>query len=342
MRALVIEAPQQAVSREVPMPVPGPGEVLIRVAAAGLCGTDLHIYRGEYMAHYPIIPGHEFSGMVAACGLGVDDLAPGQRVTADPNVFCHQCVYCRRQMHNQCLNLRAIGVNTDGAFAEYVVAPREVVYPIGDLPFEQAAFIEPLSCVVYAMQRARPAPGDNVLLFGAGPMGCLLTQMLARNGASQVVVVDRAERRLALAGELGARHTILVQHSAPGSAPDARVLELAPRGYDFVIDATGVPEVVEAAFDYLGPRGTMLFFGVCPNDAQIRLNPYRVFRNDWRIVGSFALCYTFQEALSLLKSGVVQVEPLISHRLTLDRATEAFTAIQQDPQRMKVVIQPSP
>jgi len=243
-------------------------------------------------------------------------------------------------MHNQCLNLRAIGVNTDGAFAEYVVAPRGVVYPIGDLPFEQAAFVEPLSCVVYAMQRARPAPGDNVLLFGAGPMGCLLTQVLAHNGASQVVVVDRAESRLALASRLGAHHTILVEDSRPDTQPDTRALQLAPRGYDFVIDATGVPEVVEAAFGYLGPRGTMFCFGVCPNDAQIRLNPYQVFRNDWRIIGSFALCYTFQEALSLLRSRVVQVEPLISHRLPLDKAAEAFTTIQRDPQRMKVVIQP--
>jgi threonine dehydrogenase-like Zn-dependent dehydrogenase len=220
------------------------------------------------------------------------------------------------------------------------VAPRDVVYPIEDLPFEQAAFIEPLSCVVYAMQRARPAPGDSVLLFGAGPMGCLLTQVLASNGASQVVVVDRAECRLALAGRLGAHHTILVEDSKPDTEPDVRVQQLAPRGYDFVIDATGVPEVVEAGFRYLGPRGTMFFFGVCPNDAQIHLNPYQVFRNDWRIVGSFALCYTFQEALSLLRGGVVQVEPLISHRLPLGMAAEAFTTIQHDPQRMKVLIQP--
>jgi len=181
MKALVIESPGSAATRQVPTPTPGPGEVLIRVAAAGLCGTDLHIYRGEYEAEYPIIPGHEFAGTVAAVGEGVDEFYVGQRVAADPNIFCHQCAYCRREMHNQCLNLRAIGVTTDGAFAEYVLAPRSVVYAIADLPFEQAAFIEPLSCVVYAMQRARPNPGDRVLLFGAGPMGCLLTQMLRRS-----------------------------------------------------------------------------------------------------------------------------------------------------------------
>jgi 2-desacetyl-2-hydroxyethyl bacteriochlorophyllide A dehydrogenase len=340
MKALVIESPGVAIYRDVPTPVPGPDEVLIRVAAAGVCGTDLHIYRGEYEAEYPIIPGHEFCGTVAGFGSGVHDLSVGERVAADPNVFCHECAFCRREMHNQCLNLKAIGVNTNGAFAEYVLAPRNVVYTIGDLPFEQAAFIEPLSCVVYAMQRARPAPGDNVLLFGAGPMGCLLAQMLRRNGAAQVVVVDRAPERLELASTLGADRVVLVQDAAQGTDLRRQLYQIAPRGYDFCVDATGVPQVVEQALGYLAPRGTMFFFGVCPNDAQIRLNPYQVFRNDWRIIGSFALCYTFQEAIHLLQTQAVRVEPLISHRLPLAFSAGAFTTIQQDPRRAKVMIEP--
>lgn len=339
MKATVIDAPGMAAYREVPDPTAGPGQVLIRVAAAGLCGTDLHIYHGEYEAEYPVIPGHEFAGTVAALGEGVEDLSLGQRVSADPNVFCGRCTYCRREMHNQCLNLRAIGVTTDGAFAEYVLVPREVVYLIGDLPFEQAAFIEPLSCVVYGMQRARPNPGDRVLLFGAGPMGCLLAQMLARSGAAQLVVVDRLPGRLALAESLGASDTVLAGAEAPGQDHEARLHALAPEGYDFVIDATGVPAVVEGAFSYLAPRATMFMFGVCPAGARISIEPYQVFRNDWRIVGSFALCYTFQESIRLLQQGVVQVEPLISHRLPLSEAGAAFTSIQQDPHRMKVLIE---
>jgi threonine dehydrogenase-like Zn-dependent dehydrogenase len=340
MHALVIEAPGAAAYREVPTPVPGAGEVLIRVAAAGLCGTDLHIYRGEYEAEYPVIPGHEFAGTIAGLGQGVDDLSLGQRVAADPNVFCGRCTYCRREMHNQCLNLRAIGVTADGAFAEYVLAPREVVYPIGDLPFEQAAFIEPLSCVVYAMQRARPNPGDRVLLFGAGPMGCLLTQMLAHSGAAQLVVVDRLPDRLALAESLGASDTILAGAETSGQDHGAKLRALVPGGYDFVIDATGVPAVVEEAFSYLAPRATLFMFGVCPVGARISIEPYQVFRNDWRIIGSFALCYTFQESIRLLQRGVVQVEPLMSHRLPLSEAGAAFTSVQQDPRRMKVLIEP--
>jgi D-arabinitol dehydrogenase (NADP+) len=341
MKALVIEAPESACYRSVPIPHPGPDEVLLRVAAAGLCGTDLHIYRGEYEARYPVIPGHEFCGTVVEAGPGVEDLRVGERVAADPNVFCHECAYCRREMHNQCLNLRAIGVTTDGAFAEYVLVPRNVVYPIGDLPFEHAAFIEPLSCVVYALHRGRPSPGDNVLLFGAGPMGCLLTQMLCASGAAQVVVVDRLEHRLQIAKELGATQTVVAdgQEGYDGTA-DPPIAQFASLGYDFVIDATGVPSVVEGAFHYLAPRGTMFLFGVCPPDARVRVTPYDVFRNDWRILGSFATCYTFQEAIRLLQHGIVQVEPLISHVLPLERAQEAFTSAQRDPTRMKVLIKP--
>ena len=341
MKALVILSPGTAVVDDVPTPDVGPHEILIDVAAAGLCGTDLHIYHGDYEAEYPVIPGHEFCGTVAARGSQVLDIAIGQRVAADPNIFCHQCVYCRRQMHNQCLNLSAIGVNRDGAFAEYVVAPRDVVYPIGDIPFEEAAFIEPLSCVVYAMQRARPRPGDRVLLFGAGPMGCLLTQMLQHSGASRVVVADQNADRLSLARDLGATHTILVgQTLSPGDPADNRLHELGPGGFDFCVDATGVPAVVESVFRFMGPGATMLCFGVCPNDAAVQINPYLVFRNDWKIVGSFALCYTFQEAIRLLSNGAVLVDPLISHHVPLGRAADAFTSIQQDPTRMKVLIQP--
>jgi threonine dehydrogenase-like Zn-dependent dehydrogenase len=160
--------------------------------------------------------------------------------------------------------------------------------------------------------------------------------MLRHNGAAQVTVVDRAKDRLHLAQELGASHIVLAD-----AGQDVDLQEICPVGFDFVIDATGVPDVVEGAFRYLRPRGTMFFFGVCPTHAQIRIAPYDVFRNDWHIIGSFALCYTFHEAINLLQNGVVQVEPLVSHRLSLEGAAEAFTTIQQDPSRMKVLIEPN-
>ena len=335
MYAAVVEAPGKIVYREAPHPTPGPGEVVLRVAAAGLCGTDLHIYRGEYEAIYPIIPGHEFSGAITAVGEGVDDLAPGMRVTADPNIFCHRCAYCRSGKHNQCLNLRAVGVNQDGAFAEYVRVPRGNIYPIGDLPFSQAAFAEPLGCVVYALQRTQIRPADDVLLFGAGPMGCLLVQAVAHCGAARLVVSDISARRLERAASLGATDTVLAD-----VRQETRLRQLSPEGFDVVIDATGVPQVVESGFAYLRPRGKYLFFGVCPAGVQIRVTPYDIFRRDWQIIGSFALSYTIQEAIRWLQTGRVHVETLISHQMPLAEVAKGLEIAENDPERMKILFAP--
>jgi 2-desacetyl-2-hydroxyethyl bacteriochlorophyllide A dehydrogenase len=335
MKAAVVKAPGRIVYQEVPDPVPGPEEVIIAVKAAGLCGTDMHIYHGEYEAVYPIIPGHEFSGRIVEVGDAVQDLEPGLRVTADPNIFCHRCAYCRRNQPNQCANLQAVGVNRDGAFAEYVAVPSENIYPIGDLPFVEAAFAEPLGCVVLAMQRAQIAPGSNVLLFGAGPMGCLLTQAVSHSGAAQLVVSDLSERRLALAADLGATETVLA-----GEGQAEQLQALAPEGFDVVIDATGVPQVVEAGFQYLAHRGAYLFFGVCPAGEQIQITPYDVFRHDWRIIGSFALSYTMQESIRWLQTGRIQAAPLISHEIPLAQIDQGWDIAQHDPQRMKILFLP--
>lgn len=190
MKAAVIETPGRVVVQEVPDPQPAPDEVIVSVALAGLCGTDLHIYAGEINSVYPIIPGHEVVGTIAEVGDGVTDLTPGMHVTFDPNIPCGQCHFCRRLRFNHCLNWQGIGVTRDGGFAERVAVPAKVIYPIGDLPFERAVFIEPLSCVVYGLQRATPALGDRALIFGAGPIGLLLMQAIQRAGAAQVVVTD--------------------------------------------------------------------------------------------------------------------------------------------------------
>lgn len=335
MKAAVIEAAGRAIYCDMPDPTPGPGEVVLRVAAAGLCGTDLHIYRGEYEATYPLIPGHEFAGTIAEVGKSVEDLVVGMRVAADPNIFCHRCAFCRSDKHNQCQNLQAVGVNRDGAFAEYVCVPRGNVYPIGDLAFAQAAFAEPLGCVIYALQRAQPRPADRVLLFGAGPMGALWAQAVSHFGAARLVVSDLSPARLERIAALGATDVVLADENQA-----ARLRELAPDGYDIVIDATGVPAVVQDGFKYLAPRGKYLFFGVCPAGEQIRIAPYDIFRHDWQILGSFALSYTIQEAIRWLQAGRVRVEPLISHRFPLADIVKGLEIARSDPERMKILFLP--
>src|SRR5579859_5324022 len=190
MEAAQIETPEKAQVIDTAMPVPGPDDVLIAVAAAGICGTDLHIFHGEYEATYPLIPGHEFSGTVVAIGENVKRYKPGDRVTADPNIPCNRCPACQRNEPNQCESLAAIGVTRSGAFAQYVIAPEGNVFPIGDLTFAQAALIEPLACVVWGLKRVQVQPGDSALIFGAGPMGCLLLQAIKHSGAAKVDITD--------------------------------------------------------------------------------------------------------------------------------------------------------
>ncbi len=325
MRAVVFPAPETVSVERVPDPAPRRDEVVVQVAVSGLCGTDLHIYRNEYMSHFPVIPGHEFGGVIAEVGQEVTNFRPGDRVAVDPNLYCGHCYFCRNEQSNHCLNWEGIGITRPGSFAEYVAAPARACYRLPDnLSDAQAAYVEPVACVVHSLKRIRIWPGDEVLIFGAGPMGLLLVQALRHMGASLVVVVEKQPDRLVLASHVGASATVL---SGPDQAEALR--ELAPYGFGVVVDATGVPAVIEQAFQYLKPRGQYLQFGVAPKDARISLSPYDLFQHDWTVVGSFALCYTFQPAIAWLSSGIVHVEPLISHTLPLTEfpaALEAFAA----------------
>jgi len=335
VQAVVFPAPETVSIESVPDPAPQRDEVVVQVAASGLCGTDLHIYRNEYMSDFPVIPGHEFGGVITEVGQDVTDFRPGDRVAVDPNLYCGHCHFCRNEQANHCLNWEGIGITRPGALAEYVAAPARACYRLPEhLTDAQAAFVEPVACVVHALKRFRVWPGDEVLIFGAGPMGLLLVQALRHMGASLIAVVEKQPERLALAGQLGAGATVL-----PGPDQAEALRALAPYGFGLVVDATGVPAVIERAFHYLKPRGQYLQFGVAPREARISLSPYDLFQHDWTVVGSFALCYTFQPAIAWLSSGVVRVEPLISHILPLAEfpvALEAFAA----GRTMKVHLRP--
>jgi len=333
--AAQIEAPEKAGVIEAPEPLAGPGEVLIEVAAAGICGTDLHIFHGEYEARYPLIPGHEFSGTVTAIGEGVQRYKVGDRVTADPNIPCNKCAACQHNEPNQCKNLSAVGVTRNGSFAKYVVVPEGNVFSIGDPGFAQAALIEPLACVVWGLKRVQVQAGDSALIFGAGPMGCLLLQAIKRSGATRVVLTDSVPWRLEQAALLGATETVLADDQQ-----DRRLRALSALGFDLVVDATGIPAVLEKAIGFARPRGKIWVFGVCPPNARATFIPYDVFRKDLTIIGSFAVNRTFQESIALIQSGAVRVEPLISHTLPLARFTEGIELAERDPKRMKVQFTP--
>ncbi|MCA9904017.1 MAG: zinc-dependent alcohol dehydrogenase family protein, partial [Anaerolineae bacterium] len=302
-----------------------------KVRAAGICGTDIHILKGEYEAKYPLIPGHEFSGEVTAVGADVTNFKVGDRVTADPNIPCNRCYFCQRNEPNQCRDLGAIGVTRNGAFAEYVVAPEGNVFAIDTIPYEAAALIEPLACVVWGLKQVEIQAGDSAVIFGAGPMGCLLVQAVKRAGAARVVIVDQNAQRLKLAAELGATEIVVADDQL-----ERKLFDLEHFGYDVVVDATGVPAVIQALFAYAKPRAKVWIFGVAPAGARIEVVPFDIFRNDIKVIGSFAVNRTFPQSIALIQSGAIQVEPLISHQLPLDEFARGMELVQHDPTRMKV------
>ncbi|KIL40886.1 alcohol dehydrogenase [Gordoniibacillus kamchatkensis] len=333
MKALVIEAPYQAVIKEVPYPEPGRGEVTIQVANVGICGTDIHIYRGEFLSPYPIIPGHEFSGIVHAVGEGVKGLSPGDRVTADPSLFCGECPYCQIGLGNQCDNWGALGNTVDGSMAEFVRVPAGNVVKLPDaMSFAEGAFVEPMACVVHAMNRLGAKAGERAILFGAGAMGQQLVQALSHSGVSELAVVDISQNKLDMAIARGATRGIL-------SSDEALEQELAERngGFDIVVDATGIPGVIRQALRFMGKGAKYLQFGVTPKDAIIEIEPFQLYNKDWTMIGSMAINHTFLPAFRWVESGRIDVASLISREISLEE-TAAYLHGPRDASDLKVQI----
>ena len=316
MRAFTIIAPNAGEVRDVPEPVAGADEVIVDVAFCGVCGTDYHIFKGDFLSPYPITNGHEASGVIAAVGPGVTAWKEGDRVAIDPTLVCGRCYHCLRRQWNQCDNWGAIGDTTAGAFAERVAVPVANLFRVEDHEtLEEAAVTEPLACVVWGVERVALTPGDRVLIFGAGPIGGLLTQMISKGGpTADVVVVDVMEQKLEIARIMGATATFVSGPDLAGQLAD----RTKGRGFDAVVDCTGLAPVIEGMFAYAAPRARIMFFGVASPRDTVRINPFDIYRKDWQIIGSMAINYTYQQARDLLASGRIDVKPLLTHVASLD------------------------
>ncbi|GAA3219294.1 zinc-dependent alcohol dehydrogenase family protein [Pseudonocardia petroleophila] len=318
MRAAVISADRVTVET-VPDPTPGPREVVVSVAGCGICGTDLHIADGEFAPTLPVTPGHEFAGEVVARGRDVTEIEVGQQVAVDPSLHCGECYFCRRGRGNLCERWAAIGVSTTGGAAEYAVAPVAncVVLPDGVAPAD-AALIEPLSCAVRGFDVLAPRLGDHYLIYGAGTMGLMMMELAKRAGAASVSMVDLNPARLETAKELGCTHTVT----------SADELEQR-RGWDNVVDCTGVVAAIEDGLGRVIRGGTFQQFGVANEDAVARFSPFRVYNQEIRIVGSMAVLHSFERAAELFADGVLRPEIMISDRKPLEEypaALEQFRA----------------
>ena len=336
MRAAVLDAPGRLVVRSVDDPEPAPGEVLVRVAACGVCGTDREIFRGGYGARYPLIPGHELAGTVVALGSDTPGFAVGDRVTVDPNVVDDSCYYCRHGVDHLCSGLNAVGVRRAGGFAELAAVPARYAYRLPEaVTLEVGSQIEPIACCVHGIDQARIATGDLVAMSGAGPIGLLLIQLTRLQGAGCIVVSEPNPARRELARRSGADVVC-----TPDELP-ATLAELRPSaGPDVVIEASGNPSAAATAVDLVRRGGVVVLFAVYPEAARIEVNPFRINDDELTIVGSLNNPHTHQRAIDLVASGRLDVSEVITDLIGLDELERAMD-VRNFPTAGKILVVPA-
>lgn len=308
------------------VPVPGPGEVLFKMAAAGICGSDLHYYQdggfGPVRVREPIIPGHEASGIVSQAGDGVD-LKAGTLVAVNPSQPCGHCEYCEKGLPIHCVEMRFMGSamrlpHEQGMFREWLVVPARQCFEVGSATTAaEAACSEPLSVCLHAASRAGDITGKRVLITGAGPIGALMVAVAAYHGAAEIVVTDLADAALERARAMGASRTINVSRDAAALAE----FEAGKGYFDLVFECSAAAPAIRSAIGAIRPRGTIVQVGVT-GEIPIPLNA--IVGKELHIHGTQRFHEEFATAVDLIASRTIDVRPIISHSLPLEQATAAF------------------
>jgi D-arabinitol dehydrogenase (NADP+) len=341
MKAVVYDAARSYAVKEIPTPDAGAGEVRIKVDQVGVCGTDLHIHEGDFNAVFPLIPGHELVGVVDQIGDGVTRFRVGEQVTVNPNVHCGHCDYCLSGRLILCANLKGYGSNFPGFFADFVTVPANLVFSVDGLAKDTAVFTEPAACAMHGLETLELRPGSSVLVFGAGPTGLLLAQLIASGGASSVTVAAPTQFKLDTAAGLGVDRTVRISRDdAEGNITKLRAAAPGGDGYDVVVEATGSTRIGEICVPLTRNGGTVLVYGVTRGDEVVRFHPFDVFRREITIKGSFAEITSFAAAIAALRSGRAKTDGIITHRFSLDDYGKAIDALEHDPSVHKVVIVP--
>jgi L-iditol 2-dehydrogenase len=327
--------------REVPETAPAAGEVKIAVKAAGICGTDLHIYEGEYPCRPPVILGHECAGEIVEIGADVTGIQVGDRVTALPfAVTCGHCRYCRQGLPALCAQRRSFGSGVNGAFASYLTIPAHIVRHLPEnIPYDCGALTEPLACCVRAVNELLDVQaGDVALVTGPGAIGLLALQVVQARGATAIVIgSDGDEQRLAVAQGLGAALTL---RAGVDDIESAVRDWTGGGGADLLVECSGAPAAVRTTLGLLRPRAQISQMGLFGRSFELDYD--QIVFKELRVIGSFASSVTaWDRALMLLQSGAVQIEPIISNRLPLDEWERAFRIARQR-EGLKVLFDPTP
>lgn len=341
MKAMVLSEYKRLDVVDMPEPQAGPGEVVIRVAACGICGSDVHGFDGSTGRRIPpIVMGHEAAGTVAAVGEGVTRYQPGDRVTFDSTVYCGECVYCRRGEVNLCNRREVIGVSCGdfrraGAFAEYIAVPERILYPLPDgMPFAEAAMLEAVSVALHGVRVSGLKGGETALVIGAGMIGLLTMQAAQVAGCSRILIADVDATRLELARKLGAEETLQLS-----GAELSREVVRRTGGVDVVLEAVGRDETVTAAIESARKGGTVTLIGnVTP---RVTLPLQVVVSRELRLQGSAASSGEYGDAIELVASGRIRVRELITAEAPLAMGPAWFERLYaHEPGLMKVVLTP--
>jgi L-iditol 2-dehydrogenase len=303
MKAVVLSAVNALAIAEVEKPKPGIKECLIKVLACGICGTDRHIYHGEYPSAKPVILGHEFGGVIEEVGPS-SKFKVGQVVSVDPNIVCGTCPDCVAERTAFCPDLTALGVNINGGLAEYVLTPDSQIYPVSDeLNPLHLAFIEPLACSIRGLDLANLKGGEKVAVLGGGVIGLLVVQLAKLAGASEIVLITRQKFRRDVALKIGATRVI---------DPNSEDVNTAVTNMDVVFECAGAVETFKQAQNISRRGGSVIVLGLTASDVTLEVNPFNIVVNELRIQGSFLNPLTQGRAAELVESGKLNLDILIS------------------------------
>ncbi|RXZ84811.1 NAD(P)-dependent alcohol dehydrogenase [Paenibacillaceae bacterium] len=344
MKAAVMNKTREITIEERPVPEIGGNEVLVKIMAVGICGSDIHYYEhgriGRYVVEKPIILGHECAGEVVAVGAGVTRIQPGTRVAIEPGVPCGFCDKCKDGRYNLCPDVEFMATPPyDGAFVQYVKIREDAVFPIPDeLSYEEAALIEPFSVGLHAARRSNLQPGNSIAIMGMGPVGLMAVVAAKAFGAGRIIVTDLEPVRLEAARKLGADVAINIREQEPVETIKALT---GGQGVDVVWETAGHPQALQAALKSVNRGGTLAIVGL-PMQDEIPLNIPFIADNEVDIFGIFRYANTYPLGIQALSSGVADVKSLVTDRYTLEQTQEAMErAITNKAGSLKVVVYPN-
>ncbi len=339
MKAAVLEKPEVMKIASVPVPTIGDDDVLIKVKLTGICGTDWSIFTGKYSAdRLPLIPGHEFCGTLEQVGKNAKGLQVGDKVTADINMSCGHCFYCKKGQKLLCPDFLQLGIHIHGTYAEYVKAPWAQVHKIPErLGFLEGAFIEPVSCCVHSAKAMNAELGSSVAILGCG-LGILHGALARLRGCAPVIVIGTNEKRLEIARRMGADHVI----DPRKVDPVAEVKRLTGgRGADYVLESVGTIATYEQAFQMVRPGGQVSAFGITGDQEKMALAPFDLVLKEKKVTASCAgVGNDWSDAITLIEHGRIDPKPMFSMIVPLEDLEWALKELRTNKELIKVFVSP--